>query len=58
MGRVVPLQGRMLEVARSGVESGRLDWEKYGALSRSWKVWRTIALLAPVLAMIGMIAKP
>jgi uncharacterized membrane protein len=58
MGRVVPLQRRMLQVARSGVETGQLDWEKYRALTRSWNVWGTIALLAPVLAMIVMVAKP
>ena len=58
MGRVVPLQQRMLQVARSGVETGQLDWEKYRALTRSWNVWGTIALLTPVLAMIVMIAKP
>ncbi len=58
LGRVVPLQRRMLQVARSGVETGQLDWEKYRALTRSWNVWGTIALLTPVLAMIAMIAKP
>jgi uncharacterized membrane protein len=58
MGRVAPLQQRMLQVARSGVETGQLDWEKYRALSRSWNIWGTIALLTPVLAMIVMIAKP
>lgn len=58
MGRVVPLQRRMLRVARSGVETGQLDWEKYRALNRSWNIWGTIALLTPVLAMIVMIAKP
>jgi uncharacterized membrane protein len=58
MGRVVPLQRRMLQVARSGVETGQLDWDKYRALSRSWNLWGTIALLTPVLAMMVMIAKP
>ncbi len=58
MARVVPLQRRMLEVARDGVASGRLDWDKYQALTRSWNVWGTIALLAPVLALVAMIAKP
>jgi uncharacterized membrane protein len=58
MGRVVPLQQRMLAAARSGVESGKFDWEQYRALSRSWNLWGTIALLTPALAMIGMIAKP
>ena len=58
MGRVVPLQQNMLKVARAGVESGNLDWDRYRALSRNWNVWGTIALLTPVLAMIAMIAKP
>lgn len=56
--QVVPLQREMLAVARAGVETGAFDWDKYRVLSRSWNVWGTIALIAPVLAMIGMIAKP
>ena len=35
MGRIVPLQRQMLEVARSGSESGKFDWDKYRALSRA-----------------------
>lgn len=58
MARVVPLQQQMLAVARSGVESGKFDRDRYRALSRSWNVWGTIALLTPTLAMIAMIAKP
>jgi uncharacterized membrane protein len=58
MARVAPLQGKMLDVARAGVESGNLDWDRYRALSRSWNAWGTIALLTPVLAMVAMIAKP
>ena len=58
MGRIVPLQRQMLKVARSGVETGEFDWDRYRALSRSWNLWGTIALLTPALAMIGMIAKP
>jgi uncharacterized membrane protein len=58
MARVVPLQRQMLTVARSGVESGNFDRNRYRALSRSWNVWGTIALLTPALAMIAMIAKP
>jgi uncharacterized membrane protein len=57
--QVVPLQRQMLAVASSGVEGGgRFDWDKYRMLTRRWNVWGTIALIAPVLAMIGMIAKP
>jgi uncharacterized membrane protein len=58
MRRIVPLQRQMLEVARSGAESGKFDWNRYRALSRSWNLWGTIALLTPALAMLGMIAKP
>jgi uncharacterized membrane protein len=58
MARVVPLQRKMLQVARSGVESGTFDWDRYRALSRGWNVWGTIALVTPMLAMIVMIAKP
>ena len=58
MGRVVPVQRRMLAVARAGVESGTLDWQEYGALTRSWNVWGSIALVAPLLALVAMIAKP
>jgi uncharacterized membrane protein len=58
MARVVPLQRQMLEVARAGVDSGSLDFQRYAALTRSWNVWGTIALVAPLLALIAMIAKP
>jgi uncharacterized membrane protein len=58
MARVVPLQRKMLQVARSGVESSTFDWDRYRSLSRGWNVWGTIALVTPVLAMIVMIAKP
>ena len=57
MGRVAPLQARMLAVARSGVESGKFDWDKYRALSRSWNVCGTVARGTPVVAMIAMITK-
>jgi uncharacterized membrane protein len=56
--RVLPLQRQMLEVARSGREGGNFDWDRYRALTRGWNLWGMIALLAPVLALIGMIAKP
>ena len=58
MARVVPLQRQMLGAARTGVETGTLDWDKYSALTRSWNVWGTIALVAPILALVAMIAKP
>ena len=58
MARVLPLQRQMLGVVGTGVETGSLDWDKYCALSRSWNVWGTVALVAPILALMAMIAKP
>jgi uncharacterized membrane protein len=58
MARVVPIQRRMLAVTRAGVGSGTLDWKEYGALTRSWNLWGTIALVAPLLALVAMISKP
>jgi uncharacterized membrane protein len=58
MTRVVPIQRRMLAVTKAGVDSGSLDWKEYGALSRGWNVWGSIALVAPLLALIAMVAKP
>ena len=58
MSRVAPVQRRMLAVARAGMDSGKMDWAEYDALTRSWNVWGTIALLAPLLAVVAMIAKP
>jgi hypothetical protein len=48
----------MLSVARAGVDSGTLDWKEYAALTRSWNVWGSIALVAPLLALVAMISKP
>jgi len=58
MARLVPLQRQMLQLARSGEETGSFDWTRYHALSRQWNIWGTVALVTPVLALIGMIAKP
>jgi uncharacterized membrane protein len=58
MARLVPLQRQMLQLARSGEEAGSFDWPRYRVLSRQWNIWGTVALVTPVLALIGMIAKP
>jgi uncharacterized membrane protein len=40
-------------------ESGAaFDRERYAALSRTWKVWHTIVILAPVVAAVVMIFRP
>jgi uncharacterized membrane protein len=58
MARLVPLQRQMLQLARSGEETGSFDWSRYRAMSRQWNIWGTVALVTPVLALIAMIAKP
>ena len=58
MAKVAPLQGQMAKLARSGVESGTLDWNAYHALSKRWELWGAVALLTPVGALVLMVLKP
>jgi len=58
MLRVVPLQRRLASVARSGSDSGRLDEDLYRELSRSWKLWGSVALFTPLGALALMVLKP
>jgi len=58
MARLVPLQRQMAKLAAAGETSGKLDWESYGRLSRSWDAWGMFALLTPVVAAVLMILKP
>jgi uncharacterized membrane protein len=45
-------------VAHQGVDAGTMSWELYERFSGIWNVWGTIALIAPILAAVIMIAKP
>jgi hypothetical protein len=56
--RVAPLQRRMQELASAGVGSGKVDWPAYEEASRSWKLWGTVATLAPAVAAALMVLKP
>ena len=55
--RLVPLQRQLLAVARAGAD-GTMDWDRYDNLSAAWKLWGTVALLAPLGAMVLMVLKP
>lgn len=55
MARLVPLQRRMLALARA---SGDFDWAEYQRLSAQWNTWGGIALVAPLVATALMILKP
>jgi uncharacterized membrane protein len=54
MIKVSPLQKKMLAVA----EGGSFDNEKYRSLSLDWNIWGTLAVIAPLIAVILMVFKP
>jgi uncharacterized membrane protein len=56
--KVAPLQIRILNLARAGMETNQMDWDLYRALSRAWEFWGLAALLTPVVAVILMVLKP
>lgn len=58
MARLVPLQRRMLAVARDASGPGGFDRVRYDSLSRSWMVWGIIATVAPIVAVVLMVFKP
>src|SRR5262245_26374649 len=55
MLRVAPLQRRMHAIA-SAAEG--MDWPAYETATRAWNVWGTVAVLAPVAAVVLMVLKP
>jgi uncharacterized membrane protein len=54
---VAPLQKKLLVNVRAGI-AGNWNEGEYHALSRSWKIWGTIATLAPLIAVFLMVMKP
>jgi uncharacterized membrane protein len=58
MTQVAPLQRKLAQLARSGVDSGSFDWTAYHALSRKWEFWGAVALLLPAGALVLMVLKP
>jgi uncharacterized membrane protein len=57
-GPVARAQRQMEALAQAASERGGFDRVRYAALSRAWAIGGTIALIAPVLAVILMVAKP
>ena len=53
---VAPLQKKLRAVAEAGI-NGRFDAQEYRRLSGKWTFWGAIATLAPVGAVILMVAK-
>jgi uncharacterized membrane protein len=56
--RVAPLQKRLREIARAGVESGTFEAAAYRRLAHAWELWGLAALLLPVGALALMVLKP
>jgi uncharacterized membrane protein len=56
--KVAPLQIRIANMARAGIETTQMDWDLYLRLSRAWEMWGLVALLTPVAAVILMVLKP
>jgi len=56
--KVAPLQVRIVNLARAGMETKQMDWVLYHRLSRAWEVWGLVALLTPVAAVVLMVLKP
>jgi uncharacterized membrane protein len=55
--RVGPLQREILVLTRSANNSDQI-WADYRKLYASWKLWGSLALLAPIAAMTIMVLKP
>lgn len=50
-------QRELRAVAQAGVDAS-LDWVRYEALTKRWNLFRTIALLLPLVAVFLMVTKP
>jgi uncharacterized membrane protein len=53
MAKVVPVQKKMLKLT----ESGDFDINEYNLLSSDWNIWGSVALLAPIIALLLMVLK-
>jgi uncharacterized membrane protein len=56
--KIAPLQVRIRNLALAGNEAGRMDWNLYHTLSRSWEIWGLVAIFTPVAAVVLMVLKP
>jgi uncharacterized membrane protein len=58
MRGVVPIQVKLRNLARDGVTTGTFDKVEYDRLSRRWRFWGTVAIVAPLAALVLMVTKP
>lgn len=57
-GPLVRVQRLLSATAHEAVDSGSMSWPLYGQFSGAWSFWGSIALVAPLIAAVLMIAKP
>jgi uncharacterized membrane protein len=57
-GPVARSQRQMLAVAQAAMTSGVMNWEDYNRFGRIWNIAGTIALIAPLIAVLFMVTKP
>jgi uncharacterized membrane protein len=57
MWKVAPLQRRLRDLARAGVQGG-FDYDAYRRLARNWEFWGAVALVTPAAALVLMVLKP
>ena len=57
-GPIARVQRLLSATAHEGVTSGTMSWELYHRFSGVWDFWGVIALVAPIIAAVFMIAKP
>jgi uncharacterized membrane protein len=58
VGRVAPVQRRMLALARSARDGASFDRASYERLTEQWQVWMVVATVTPIVAVVVMVFKP
>ncbi len=56
--KVAPLQVEIAKLARAAEAAGKMDWDRYHKLVRSWEWWGLVAVLTPGAAVVLMVLKP
>jgi uncharacterized membrane protein len=57
-GPLTRVQRLLSATAHQAVDAGSMSWPLYRQFSGAWDFWGTIALAAPIIAVVLMIAKP
>ncbi len=55
MAKIIPAQKKILALAS---DASKFNWDQYKTLSSQWNLWGSIALAAPLIAVVLMVVKP